>query len=1079
MAAPITWIGGNNDWVDGAGNNANWNPADEPDPDDEAIFNASNSVNLGSSNTIQALTMSGGIDLFLNGFTLSVGGLVQLTGSSTNLFVGGASAALNANNLTINNLGVVELSGGQMLVQVPGVVLGALTINTGGTLSGNGAVNLDDPVVTATVLNNNGTITALSRPANILLPPPIGSLSISGGGALARIDLDGSNENAVVNVNRNQTLVINHPLADTFNGTMNMAQDSTFNMLNNWTLGSGGTLNVDNGAVGGFPGAPAGTSTIAGGTLTQSGGTINVVDTDGTLIFTALYSMNGGNLVNNGLVEFNSSCNIFGSANFTMPTNNSSITVGATRTVTFNQANFNPDGNGQTTNVLTVNANAVLGLSLGIGADESLSGKTQLNGGRLEVTTIDDTWSIDGTLGTGAGTGTSRITGEALTIANANVTVGANSMLLIDTPLTLGGGGSITGTGTLAFNQQTTVTAASTLNMVGGTVDLDGIDAVGDQINVRAPLVINTATMESFGRLNPGGGVNVILVDALSAGTTGSLTVNLSDPGASWTLNPQGNLALMSTNAPLTMLSGSDLDVNGSMTVTGTAGSAARLNIAGTVNLQTASPNGGLLLQGGTLAKPNTITNGQINGPGRLQATSGRALKGFGTIHAPIAFGGTAELIADGGTLNVNGGVDDVGFIRVGAAPAVLNLGAPVTTVITDGGIVMSGGTLQGATLTTSSTDATNRSLRGIGTVANVVVNNGVVEAIGGKLLLNNPNSDWDGAGAGRLRASSGGLLEVQGVGSFGFGGSVVAADGSRVFTNGFGLNCGPASSVLLTNGTLEATATTDIAGTVVVGVGPASTIKVALNSFLDFKSTTTVLLNGDLHLISNNAGIRAGAAFGGTGALIIPEGSNNLVLQPNAVVNVLLDNRGTVYPGGLNGVGRADVKDYQQAASGKLTIEMAGTSLNQYDRLVVNGSAVLAGTLDIKIEAPYVPAQGDTFNIISSSAGVTGKFDLVTQGAFPGGLSTKVIYQPTLVQVVIVPRQPGDMDHDGDVDMDDFGLFQPCMTGARTVASPLPPGCDQADLDGDVYDVDHTDFGLFQRCYSGPDVPGDPACAN
>jgi hypothetical protein len=35
---------------------------------------------------------------------------------------------------------------------------------------------------------------------------------------------------------------------------------------------------------------------------------------------------------------------------------------------------------------------------------------------------------------------------------------------------------------------------------------------------------------------------------------------------------------------------------------------------------------------------------------------------------------------------------------------------------------------------------------------------------------------------------------------------------------------------------------------------------------------------------------------------------------------------------------------------------------------------------------------------------------------------------------------------------------------------------CQKADLDVDG-DVDHDDFGIFQRCYSGRDNPADPEC--
>ena len=90
-AAPIVWIGGNANWD---ATNANWNPSDEPDADDEAIFNTPNTVNLANAtDTILALTLSGGIDLNTNGNDLTVDGLVQLDDASTILIIGGSSFA--------------------------------------------------------------------------------------------------------------------------------------------------------------------------------------------------------------------------------------------------------------------------------------------------------------------------------------------------------------------------------------------------------------------------------------------------------------------------------------------------------------------------------------------------------------------------------------------------------------------------------------------------------------------------------------------------------------------------------------------------------------------------------------------------------------------------------------------------------------------------------------------------------------------------------------------------------------------------------------------------------------------------
>ncbi len=79
-----------------------------------------------------------------------------------------------------------------------------------------------------------------------------------------------------------------------------------------------------------------------------------------------------------------------------------------------------------------------------------------------------------------------------------------------------------------------------------------------------------------------------------------------------------------------------------------------------------------------------------------------------------------------------------------------------------------------------------------------------------------------------------------------------------------------------------------------------------------------------------------------------------------------------------------------------------------------------------------------------------------------------------SMTDVTPFPPIPGDFDLDGDVDLDDFGVFQACATGP--LAGPPAPGCGPADLDLDL-DIDQSDFGFWQRCISGPDVPGNPAC--
>jgi len=95
--------------------------------------------------------------------------------------------------------------------------------------------------------------------------------------------------------------------------------------------------------------------------------------------------------------------------------------------------------------------------------------------------------------------------------------------------------------------------------------------------------------------------------------------------------------------------------------------------------------------------------------------------------------------------------------------------------------------------------------------------------------------------------------------------------------------------------------------------------------------------------------------------------------------------------------------------------------------------------------------------------------------------------------QTLLVVPVGADFDGDGDVDanlpgLDDLDIFLECMTSPENRYEPgVPPaGCTllpdpsgtlPCDFDKD-YDVDQDDFGVFQRCLSGEGVQADPDCA-
>ena len=73
---------------------------------------------------------------------------MQLVDPGTNLIIGRGTSILQADSVTINNGGTIRLAGGTPVV-VEETGNGNLAVNAGGTLSGNGAINLTDTVAAA------------------------------------------------------------------------------------------------------------------------------------------------------------------------------------------------------------------------------------------------------------------------------------------------------------------------------------------------------------------------------------------------------------------------------------------------------------------------------------------------------------------------------------------------------------------------------------------------------------------------------------------------------------------------------------------------------------------------------------------------------------------------------------------------------------------------------------------------------------------------------------------------------------------------------------------------------------------
>ena len=98
-----------------------------------------------------------------------------------------------------------------------------------------------------------------------------------------------------------------------------------------------------------------------------------------------------------------------------------------------------------------------------------------------------------------------------------------------------------------------------------------------------------------------------------------------------------------------------------------------------------------------------------------------------------------------------------------------------------------------------------------------------------------------------------------------------------------------------------------------------------------------------------------------------------------------------------------------------------------------------------------------------------------------PGDPTDSDVGSPLLGPLPGCAVPPQDTDGDGDVDVNDFAVFQACFNGAANPYPPLSPEflrkciCVDHDTDGDV---DVNDFAVFQVCFNGSgNPPAQPAC--
>jgi hypothetical protein len=134
-----------------------------------------------------------------------------------------------------------------------------------------------------------------------------------------------------------------------------------------------------------------------------------------------------------------------------------------------------------------------------------------------------------------------------------------------------------------------------------------------------------------------------------------------------------------------------------------------------------------------------------------------------------------------------------------------------------------------------------------------------------------------------------------------------------------------------------------------------------------------------------------------------------------------LVNPAGTLAPG--ESIGSTTINGaYTQQSAATLEVELGGKAPGEFDRVTVNGSAKLGGTLDVRLVdlggGVFAPMAGDTFQILTATSGILNQFEQELLPALDN-LEWQVSYSPNAVSLIVT--LPGDFNGDFAVDAADY----------------------------------------------------------
>ncbi len=1000
--------------------------------------------------TIDSLSLTNGADADTAGNVLTVAGDITVGGAGSTFTASEHNGGPNTVSVSVHDI-TVSTGGAYMIegiteIDEPGAAVGTIAINSNSLFSGYGALLFrEDFGGTQTVqLVNNGTFQT-RRPSGAsnterfdldLTSTPGGP---NGG---SRLDLDGITENGIVDIGLMTTLDLNIRMEE-FNGTMEFAPGAHLEYFSGFFAGQDAIINVN--AETALAGVPS-TALFTNSATLKSNAQLNV--NSGTAEFgrrleaepTATIFLGTGTGIH--FKESTLSSVIDGD----LILSGSGIEMTVDSFVEINDPSFDWDGPEDAT--MTIRSTGVLIINSGDiepAGDDAFNGTIHVNGNGNLRPNIPGGWNFAGTMNINAPSAApSVVSTETMTVDGGDL-VATGAFAVLDVPVIFTGnasggttvpsgstmrfientffqGGSThSGDGILEFSgNMTTITGNHTISMPGGTVNLDGSTTDAETLTLQADLTVDA---NSLGASNTFGDSSNAATDTIVLqNSSATLTINLTNPTDHWTLGEKGLINITGGGTPTVSLAGSDLNIQGEISITDSTQFTARIDLGktGMISVNTAGKE--LRFSGGNASNPNTIDGGTIQGAGEITANGAAVLEGHGTIDTNVRFLAGSDLLADNGTLTVNGNILDADTIGTADADGTLELGTTLDTANVNT-LQLNGGIVTGQSITNNGTTQGNGTITTAG-----FLNNGTLSATGGTLILNTTSApDIDGAGINGVIEAISNSLRIVKTPTDAFGGDATVA-GLRTLsfdnnwtlgTNGtLNLN-GGGSSILAAR--LSAGGKSNLDGTIhVTNFGLVS-------GDADLGSTLTVNLPSGNEVLEFNDGttrIAAGTTFTGFGTLINGDNGDMTIVDDFDSTSLLLQNDGDLHLG--TSPGQVEMAQFEQTATGTLFIELAGTNPNDFDSLTADFNATLAGKLDVTLLGGFTPTLGDTFTIVTGAAGRFGVFTTEILPALTGNNIFAVNYTSnSVVLEVVASSLPGDFDLDGDVDGQDFLVWQ------------------------------------------------------